>query len=471
MKIFKNYLYNTTYQLLAIIVPLVTLPYITRVLGAQSYGVYSFTNATISYFVLAANLGLSLYGTKKIAQHRDDEVQRSRIFFEIARLKIWVTLAVVAAFAIFLIFYRQYEIILLAQAVNILAVGFDVSWFFMGLEDFKRITIRNIAVKLLSLFLIFTLVHHSGDVLIYTLIVAGSTFFGNLSLLPFLKGQLDWQAHRGLHAWQHLWPALVLFVPQVATQIYLVVNKTMLGELSSLKAVAYFSSADSIVRLALTIVTSLSTVLMPRIAHAAAQKAHDEVRGYMVTSFEFMNCLGVLLVAGMASLAPTVIPVFLGQQFAEVGQLIVVESPVILLICWSSAIITQYLIPYEKSQHYTIATILGAAVNILANSFLIAHRGASGAVLATLISELVVMIYLLKIMAAFMPVYQLFHRFFTMLLAGAVAYLLGHFLLDHLHSIWLAVPTTVLLETAAYLLVLTLLKMPWWRLVNFRNDA
>ncbi|WEV54029.1 flippase [Leuconostocaceae bacterium ESL0723] len=457
MKLLKNYLYNTGYQLLAILVPLVTMPYISRVLGPQGLGIYSFTNATISYFVLAANLGLAVYGTNQIAAHRDQVGDRSQQFYEITGLRLLVSLVAFLAFAGFMLVYHQYPAIMLAQSINILAVGFDFSWFFTGLEDFKKVTLRNTVVKLATLVLVFVFVRRASDVLTYTLIISLSTLVGNLSLLPFLKGQLQRVKRRRLKIWHHFWPALVLFIPQVASQVYLVVNKTMLGALAGVTAVAYFTSADSIVRIALTLVTSISTVLMPRIANAVAQHRNREIKTYMAGSFRFINALSLLLMIGIATTAPTLVPLFFGTKFLPVTPLLILETPIILLICWSGALTTQYLIPFGQVRHYTVATVLGALVNIALNPGLISHWGAQGAVMATLVSELVVVVYMFYRLTKFMALGPLFEGLFRLIVAGTVSAGIGMLVLHLWAGGWLAIGVVALVETSTYLGLLKVL--------------
>ena len=169
----------------------------------------------------------------------------------------------------------------------------------------------------------------------------------------------------------------------------------MLGEMDSIKSVGFFSSSDTLVRLALTIVSSVSAVLMPRIANLIAQNDGNSVEKYMKKSFEFINFLSLPIMFGLAAIAPKFIPLFLGEKFKIVSQLIIIESPVILLISWSIAITNQYLIPAKMNKEYTISTVIGAVANILMNILLINIWGVYGAIIATLLSETLVVIYLI----------------------------------------------------------------------------
>lgn len=395
MKILKNYIYNMSYQVLFLIVPLITMPYISRALGPEGLGTYSYTNSIMSYFVLLGNLGIALYGSRQVAYVQSDKNKRSEIFWEITILKL-ITFSLSTTFLIiFLMIISEYRILILAQGLTLLSVVFDVSWYFIGIEDFKKTVIRNVIVKLATLVLIFMFVHTTSDLLLYILIMGGSTLIGNIALVPFLFEQINFPKIKRINVVHHLGPVILLFLPQVATQIYLVVNKTMIGNLDSIEAVGFFSSSDTLVRLALTAVSSVSAVLMPRISNLIAQNDRKRIENYMKKSFEFINFLSLPMICGLIAIAPKFIPLFLGEKFRIVSQLIIIESPVIILISWSIAITNQYLIPAKMNKEYTISSVIGAVVNILMNIILIKEWGVYGAIVATLLSEIFVIMYLI----------------------------------------------------------------------------
>ncbi len=384
-----------TYQVLLIILPLVTMPYVSRVLGPDGLGKYSYTNSIMSYFVLLGSLGISLYGSRQVAYVQDSKENRSKVFWDVAILKIVTTVISILLLAFFLTIYNEYTSLIIAQSLTLVANMFDVSWYFIGIEDFKKTITRNVAVKIISLALIFSLVHTKSDLTIYILIITGSTLIGNFILIPFLKGQIYFVDVNKLHFSKHVMPILLLFIPQLATQIYLVVNKTMLGQMDSIKSVGFFSSSDTLVRLALTIVSSISAVLMPRIANLLAKGDKKGVNHYMDKSFQFINFLSFPLVLGLIAISSKFVPLFLGKGFGVVSNLIILESPIIILISWSIAITNQYLIPSGLNKEYIGSTFAGAISNIILNLLFIRNYGVYGAIISTLISELIVLAYLL----------------------------------------------------------------------------
>lgn len=448
-----------SYQLLLLILPLITMPYISRVLGPNGFGTYSYTNSVMSYFVLFGSLGITLYGSRQIAYVQHNTYERSKTFFEITFLKIITTFISSIFLAIYLCVFAKYRLLIFAQSLTLLANAFDVAWYFMGIEDFKKNVVRNVVVKLISLFLIFILVKTKSDLLTYIIIMSGSTLFGNIVLIPFLRNQIVFVNIKKINIFQHLRPVLLLFLPQVATQIYLVVNKTMLGEMDSVTAVGYFSSSDTLVRLTLTIVSSLSAVLMPHISNLIAKNKIKSVEYYMKQSFEFINFLSLPIILGLLIISSKFIPLFLGNQFNIVSELVMIESPIILLISWSIAITNQYLIPSKMNKEYIISTILGAVSNIILNIILIKKFGVYGAIIATIISETTVMGYLVLTLKKHFNIRKmLFSNFFKYLFSSIVMFIVGWIIDRMLPTTMSAVILEIFISIMIYFVTLVLLK-------------
>ena len=182
MRVIKNYLYNAGYQLLAIIVPLITTPYVSRVLHPVGVGDFSYTSSIIQYFVLIAGMGVGYYGNREIAYLRENRYEMSKAFWEIQIVKTFTTIIAFIIFVLFLYWYEHYILYLWIQAINIIAVAFDISWLYMGVENFKPTVVRNTIFKILSTIMVFIFVRNSNDVGIYILITALSVILG-LSLI------------------------------------------------------------------------------------------------------------------------------------------------------------------------------------------------------------------------------------------------------------------------------------------------
>lgn len=401
MKIVKNYLYNVGYNILILLTPLLTVPYISRVLGPTGVGINATTNSVITYFLLAGTVGITMYGNREIAFIREDFEKRSQVFWEIELLQITTIGLAYLAFCIFLFFQNQLKMYFFYQSFLIIAGAFDISWFFMGLEDFKKTVLRNILVKIISLFAIFVLVKTKNDVGIYILILSLSQLLGNVTLWPYLNRIVRVPKIATLHIFKHLKPSLSLFIPQVAITIYLAVNKTMLWQLDNVTASGYYDYSDKLIKLVLAIVTSTGTVMLPHIANLYARKKMKQVKEYLYISFDFVLFIAIPMCFGIAALATSLAPWFFGSEFTMVNKLLMIEAPVIILIGLSNVIGQQYLLPTKQTRTYTVSVVLGAVTNIVINIPLILKYGVYGAMIATLLSELTVTSYqLIKVRTA-----------------------------------------------------------------------
>ncbi|WGI18795.1 flippase [Latilactobacillus sakei] len=423
MKIIKNYLYNVFYQVFVLLVPLITMPYIARVLGPTGVGINSFTNSNTQYFILIGSIGVSLYGNRQIAYYRDDKAKTSQIFWEVFLMRMITILVALAAFFIFLGFEKSYHEAYLMQAILIVAAAFDISWFFMGFENFKVTVLRNIIVKLISLACIFIFVRDKGDLTLYIAVLSISQLIGNITLFPYLKRYINLPNWRELKIWRHFKPSLVLFVPQIATQVYLILNKTMVGKMVSVEAAGFYDNSDKIVKMVLAIVTATGTVMLPRVANTFAKGDHEQVKKYLYLSFDFVSAVSIPMMFGIAAIAPKFATMFFGKAFDAVGPLMMIESLVILFIAWSNVLGVQYLLPTGHNKEFTISVTVGAVVNIILNIPLIMLLGTSGAMIATVVSEFSVMSYQIYIVREELDLSKMMSETWKYLLSGMMMFI------------------------------------------------
>ncbi|KRK79045.1 oligosaccharide flippase family protein [Companilactobacillus nodensis] len=422
MKVVKNYLYNAFYQVFILLVPLVTTPYLARVLGPTGVGINSYTNSVIQYFIVFGSIGVDLYGNRQIAFVRSNKQQLTQTFYEIFFMRIITILIAYAAFGGFLLLSGQYQTYYLAQSVSLIAAAFDISWFFMGMENFYVTVIRNFVVKILTLISIFTFVKSYSDLGIYIFILSMSLLLGNLTLFPSLKKYLVKADLRHLSIWRHLKPSLVLFLPQIAMQIYGVLNKTMLGVMVSVQATGYFDQSDKMVKMALAIVTATGTVMLPHVANAFARGEVEKTRHYLYQSFRFVSAIAIPIAFGLMAVTAKFVTLFFTKRFLAVIPIMIIESIVIILIAWSNVLGIQYLIPTKQMKSYTISVVVGAIVNIIFNIPLIIKWGAVGATIATVLSEFSITMYQLFAIRKQVDYRKLFGDFSKYLIAGVLMF-------------------------------------------------
>ncbi len=389
--IIKNYIYNLIYQVLVLILPLITAPYISRVLGAENIGIYSYTLSISAYFILFGSLGIAMYGQREIAYNQNNKKKISVIFWEVNLFRIATMSVSLLIFYFTFVKNNQYSMYYKILILEIIGNCIDISWFFQGLEEFKKTVTRNMIVKLISVVCIFILIKTPNDLVLYFGIYVLSILIGNGSLWLYLPKYLEKIKIKELNIFKHLKPTIELFIPQIAIQVYTLLDRTMVGAIVSDKSeVGYYDQGQKIIKMLLAIITSLGTVMSPRIASTFANGKKEELNNYMKKSFNNVFLLAFPMVFGIIAISKSFVPVFFGQGYDKVAILMSVISPIILLIGLSNVTGTQYLLPIKRQREFTISVICGAIINFILNLCLIWKYGAIGASIGTVIAELTV---------------------------------------------------------------------------------
>lgn len=458
MKVIKNYLYNVGYQVLAIIVPLITSAYVSRVLRPEGVGANSFTNSIMQYFILFANMGIGYYGNRQIAYVRENKDQMSKTFWEIQIVKTIMTLYAFVAFEIFMIFYTRQPEYMWAQSLNLIAIAFDISWFYEGIEDFKVTVLKNSLVKVLSMIAIFIFIKGPNDVTLYIIVLALSTLIGNLTLWPNIRRDLNKISFKFLNPWQHFLPMAELFIPQIATQVYVQLNKTMLGVMVSETASGYYQYSDNLVKLILALVTATGTVMLPHVANAVSHGDMHKVNKMLYKSFNFVSAVSYPMMFGLAAISLTLAPKYYGPGYGPVGPAMMIESIVILIIAWSNVLGVQYLLPIHKQKQFTWSVTLGAIVNLILNIPFIRIWGLNGAMWSTVLSEISVTLYQLWAVRHLLNFKELFADSWKYFTAGLVMFVPVFWMNTHLKSSWLMMGIEIIVGIVIYGVIIFILK-------------
>ncbi len=391
--IIKNYLYNLSYQILAIIVPLITTPYVSKVLGVNNVGIYSYTLSIATYFILFGTLGIATYAQREIAYVQEDKQKRTKIFWEIIILRLCTMFISLLMFYLIYVNGNEYQIYYKILILELIATCFDISWFFQGLEEFKKTVVRNTIVKLISVISIFILVKQKDDLCIYFMIYVISNLFGNLSLWFYLPKYLEKININHLQILKHIKPVISLFIPQIAIQIYTVLDKTMIGKiLGDMSEVGNYEQSQKIIKISLTLITSLGIVVSPRIANIIANNKKEEVQGYLEKSFNFVWFLGIPVMFGIMALSYRLVPWFLGEEFNKSKILLILGAPLIMAIGLNNVSGIQYLIPSRKQNIFTKSVVIGAIFNFSLNMILIPVFKSNGAIVASVLAELLILL-------------------------------------------------------------------------------
>lgn len=391
-KVVKNYLYNASYQIMLIVLPIITTPYVSRVLGANNVGTYSYTNSITQYFILFGCIGLNLYGQREIAYYQNDENKRSMTFFDLISLRVITLTISLSIFCLTVMTHSRYSSIFMIQTLDIIASMFDISWFFQGMEDFKKTVLRNFLVRILCVGLIFTFVKTANDLLLYVLCYSGTLLLGNMSLWLYLPKYVNKSDIRKVNIKRHIKPALTLFLPQIAISIYTLLDKTMIGLISNNNSeVAYYEQSQLIIKTVMTVITSMGTAMMPRVANLFIENKDQEIKMYMRASMKFVLMTSVPFTFGIMAIAQDFVPWFFGRGFDKVVPNMMIIAPIIIFIGMSNVTGTQYLLPLGRQKEFTVSVIGGSVLNFLLNSILIYLFASIGAAIATVIAECMVL--------------------------------------------------------------------------------
>lgn len=385
-KIVKNYIYNSIYQIIAIIIPIITSPYLTRVLGAENLGVEGYVTSVCQIFYTIGMIGLTNYATREVAYVRNDHYQRSKIFWEMifSRIAVFVVTLIVY---LLVIANSPYRIFFLIDIVWLFAMFFDVSWFFAGMEIFGITVARNLVVRVITIISIFVFVKDEDDLFIYILLCAVSQLIGTVSIVPQLKKHVSFVGFKDLKIFKHFIPSLRVFFPQLASMLYLQMDKVMIEKLADAESVAYYNQAEKLIKAPLALITAASTVMMPRIANEFIHKNMEKVKGYLDNSLKFLMMMAFPVAFGMAGVANELIPWFLGEDFRPAALAMIVLAPIIVAIAGTSLSADQYFLPTNQTRILAISYTISALINLVVNFVLIPEYSFVGAAIGTIAAE------------------------------------------------------------------------------------
>lgn len=420
----KNFIYNVIYQILLLLLPLITTPYIARVIGPEGVGIQSYTSSIANYFLIFAMLGINNHGSRSIAMVRGKKEELSKTFLSIYSLQFITSVITIICYLIYTVFIaREYKIFFWIQMIYVVSAALDINWFFFGLEQFKLTVIRNTVIKLISVCSIFMFVKEYDDLYVYSLIIAGSSLISQAILWKFVKKYIKVTKISFVNIKNQIKPTLILFIPVIAISIYKTMDKIMIGSMSNVAQVGFFENSEKIINIPLGIITALGTIMLPRISNLQQNGNYDEIKKYISVSMEFAMIIAFGAMFGILGVAPSFIPIFLGDNFSECISIVSFLSITLVFIAWANVIRTQFLIPRKFDKIYVISTIIGAVINFVSNLILISKYGALGATLGTILAEASVAIYQTIMVRKYLDVINYFKKSIIYLIPSIIMFL------------------------------------------------
>ena len=384
MKVIKNYLYNLSYQILTIILPIITVPYVTRIFTSEDLGNYGFYNSIVSYFSLFAMLGIGLYGTKQIASARDV----SNTFWNIYAIQLIASLISIFVYVIVILCIpTMSEIIPLILFISLFSKIIDISWLFAGKEDFKKITLRNTVVKVVGVISIFTFIKNSEDLYLYILLIVVFDFLGQVVMWVPAKKFIKRPSFNMKIMKKNLHPIVLLFLPQVAISLYVVLDRTLLGLLGSYSDVGIYEQGQKLTSIIYKIVSSLGIVMLPRVANLLSERRDKEAQNMVKFSFILYNLIIFPMMFGLIAVNEVFVELFLGKDFQDVKYVLYITTINIMLVGWTNILGHQVLVVRNKNKEFMLSTTIPAFVSVAVNIAVIPLFGYIGASITAVIVE------------------------------------------------------------------------------------
>ncbi len=389
----KNYLYNAVSQIVNLITPLITTPYVSKVLGAENIGAISYTQSIINYLTIFSLLGTAMFAVRQIAYYRGAKEKQEAFISNILCLKAIIMIPALFAYVGFVLFYTQYSKLFLAEGAYLIAEIINIDWIYSGNENFRLTVAKNIFIKTAGIVLIFLFVKGPSDVYLYAFILGASMLVGNLSLWRRVVTEFRFVKPSLSQMKTYFIGGLVLLVPQIAGTLYVYFDKIMIGLLTQGDLEnGYYEQSQKVIRLSITVITALPTVMLPRISAAFSQKQNGLITQYMEKSMKLVFFISIPMVFGLIGISGHLVPWFFGDEYGKVAVLLKIVSPIILFNAIYSVISYQYLLAVKKEKVFTYTILLGAATNVFLNYLLIPKTGSIGASVSSLMAESIVSI-------------------------------------------------------------------------------
>ena len=390
-----NFLMNSILRAANVLFPLITIPYVSRILLPAGMGSVSFATSFVAYFNMAAQLGVPSYGVRACARVRDDKQELSQVTMELLTLNLLGTAIAYLALALCILFIPRVGgnrtlFVIISATVFLNSIGME--WLYKGLEQYTYITIRSLVFKTIALVAVFLLIRNQDDVLIY----AGISIFASSAsnILNFIHAHrlIDFRYRQKIDLRRHMKPVLVLFSMTCAFTLFTNLDEVMLGFIRPNAEVGIYHAAVRIKIALVDIITALSVVLLPRASYYVEQRRTKDFLRITDKGMHFVLVCGAGLTVYFMLYARETVLFLFGPEFEESILPMILIMPVVLLTGMTRVMGNQILIPQGRERIVLYSVVSGAVADVILNAILIPRFGPSGAVIGTLAAELIIVL-------------------------------------------------------------------------------
>ena len=466
----SNFIFQCLYQVIILVIPLVISPYLTRVLGANNLGEYTFVNSIAFYFIIIANLGISNYGQRLIANVRDDESRLRKDFWSLYFVHTIISLISIILYLFFIFFFTtSNQYLYLINIFYVLSATFDITWLFYGLENFKSVVIKNTIIKVLECISIFLFVKNNNSLYIYTWIMCISYLVSQFVMLPQAIGIIKPIKFDIKYSFKHFKPLIILSISVIAASLYTVFDKTLLGIMTTKQDVAYYEYANKIVNIPKQIINVIAIVYFPKACNLYNNKDYQGLKNVVGFSFSITFLLSFASMFGIMAIGEKFSILYFGEDFVKSGLAMVYMSVLIPITLIGSIVRSECLIPAKKDFVYIMSICCGAILNILASSVLINYLGIYGTIIGSIVAEFIGTIIQIFASRKYINFKRFIAEFLVFLICGISMYF-PLLVLDNLFDVsWLSLILEVIIGLFILLFVCIILSIIF--LKDFKNKV
>ena len=453
----ENLFYNTLYKVINILVLFILTPYVSRILGADGTGRYSYAFTIAGYFVLITLLGLNQYGNRTVAEARDDKQLLSQTFWGIFTMQHILSVCAIVSYIMYMNFFSIDREIACVFIFYVISGGFDINWFYTGIEEFKKISVRDITIKILTVLTIFLFVKDRNDLVLYALIYSVSALCSSLILWINLSHYIELTKISYQDVIKHVKPNLILFIPVIAMSIQSFVDKIILGTLVNKTELGYYDACEKIIMVPTAMIDALGIVMLPRMSYLAAKQEKEKIEAYIEICILFAVIITSSIGFGIMSVANDFVPLYYGNGFEKCKILLQILLPRCVFLAIANIVRTQYLIPNHKEKIYIKATYYEIATNIALSILLIPHFGSVGVAIGTLIANFTICFYQCWCIRKDIHIFQYIFRTMPYLTAAVIMWIINYNINLPIRNMVLRLILKILIGMSIYLISILLM--------------
>ena len=385
----KNFVFNVLLTVGNVLIPLLTFPYISRVLNPEGLGMTNYANSVVSYLVFLSCFGVNTYGLKEGAKYRNSTEKMSKFFQEMICINLVTTGVAILLLVIIgcIPIHKSYILLLVIYGFQIITSTFSMSWYVAAIEEFEYVAIRSIIIQILCMFLTFMLVKDASDYYMYAIISTLSSFFTMVINITFVRKKIGKMKRNRLEIKRHIKPMAQIFGGSLSNILYSNSDLTMLGVMGGDYHVGVYAVSVKIVRLMITVVSSLSTVILPRNSFYKNNNMIKEYYSLLKRGLDFLLMIALPSAAGISILSNELVLLFAGKQYLDAVINLRILAFNILISSFSAYILHQIALTNNMEQVFFASTLIACIVNIALNFFFIPLYYENAAAISTVLSE------------------------------------------------------------------------------------